>query len=211
MSGIRGEFLAAARVAVELLRAPEVAAAWERPSVLAQFRVSGLAGHLANQVLVLPGLLAAPVPQCETVPVVEHYARASWVDAPVDSEVNVMIREGGEELAAGGPQALAEETAAVLAELADLLPGAPERPVQGPGWGWALTLDELLLTRLMELTVHGDDLAVSVGLPTPEFPAGAVEASIGLLSRLAVRRHGPAAVLRAFTRAERAPERITVF
>ncbi|WP_220182723.1 hypothetical protein [Sphaerisporangium album] len=58
---------------------------------------------------------------------------------------------------------------------------------------------------MMELAVHSDDLAVSVGVPTPPLDPGAVDTVIGLLSRLAVRRHGPVNVLRALSRAERAP------
>jgi hypothetical protein len=32
---------------------------------------------------------------------------------------------------------------------------------------WGLTVDDSLLTRVMELIVHTDDLAVSLGVPTP--------------------------------------------
>ncbi|WP_316525683.1 hypothetical protein [Kitasatospora brasiliensis] len=80
-----------------------------------------------------------------------------------------------------------------------------------PRGPWSLTLDDLLATRTMELAVHGDDLAVSVGLPSPELPPETAESVIGLLARLAVRRHGQAAVLRALSRAERAPESIAAF
>ncbi|AUG75567.1 hypothetical protein CFP65_0610 [Kitasatospora sp. MMS16-BH015] len=211
MNGIRADYLAAGRVAVALLRAPEVAAAWEGPSALAEFRVSGLAGHLANQVVLVPQLLAGPEPAVERIPLVEHYARASWVEAPLDAEVHVQIRQGGEALAVPGPAALADRTEAVLDELAGLLPELGDRSVQGPGWGWSLALDDLLVTRMMELTVHGDDLAVSVGLPTPEYPAGAVTASVHLLAEVAVRRHGATAVLRTLSRAERASGSIAAF
>ena len=39
-----------------------------------------------------------------------------------------------------------------------------------PWQGWSLTAHDFLVTRLMEIVVHSDDLAASVGLPTPEFP-----------------------------------------
>jgi len=81
--------------------------------------------------------------------------------------------------------------------------------VRIPLWGpWSLRLDDLLITRMMELAVHADDLAVSVGIPTPELPRSAVDTVVDLLSRLAVRRHGATAVLRALSRAERAPATI---
>ena len=44
------------------------------------------------------------------------------------------------------------------------------RLVQVPGAPWLLTLSELLLTRLVEIVVHIDDLAVSAGVPCPELP-----------------------------------------
>jgi hypothetical protein len=74
-----------------------------------------------------------------------------------------------------------------------------------------MRLDDLLVTRMMELAVHADDLAVSVGIETPALPPTSVETVVDLLSRLALRRHGPTAVLRALSRAERAPATITAF
>jgi hypothetical protein len=206
------DFLAAARAAAALLHSPAVSAAWERPSALPEFRVSGLAGHLAYQVLALPEALAGPVPDEPVIPLLGHYDRAAWVGAPLDADINVGLREGGERLAADGPEALADRVDAAVAGLAAVLPAVGDRPVRMPVWGpWSLMLHDLLTTRLMELAVHADDLAVSVGLPTPELPASAVETVVDLLSRLAVRRHGPVAVLRALSRAERAPSSIVAF
>jgi hypothetical protein len=37
---------------------------------------------------------------------------------------------------------------------------------------WFLRFDDFLLTFLVELVVHTDDLAVSVGIPTPDLPGG---------------------------------------
>jgi hypothetical protein len=79
-------------------------------------------------------------------------------------------------------------------------------------WGpWALMLDDLLITRMLEIAVHGDDLAHSTGLPTPALSADVADTVVVLLSRLAARRHGTTAVLRALSRAERAPTTITAF
>ncbi|MDN3356861.1 hypothetical protein [Actinomadura sp. DC4] len=59
--------------------------------------------------------------------------------------------------------------------------------------------------------MHSDDLAHSVGVLTPELPAEAVETVVDLLSRVALRRHGATNVLRALSRAERAPASISAF
>ncbi|MFJ9694422.1 maleylpyruvate isomerase N-terminal domain-containing protein [Kitasatospora sp. NPDC101183] len=207
MTAAQDDFLAMARTAEQLLHRPEVAAAWQQPSALAEFTVGGLAGHLAYQILCVPPTLVGPLPVEETVPLLGHYQRAKWVGADLDAEINVQLREGGERIAAPGPAALAEQVAAALAELTVALAkedGA--RPVRLPFWSaYTLTIDDLLITRTMELAVHSDDLAVSVGIETPEFPPEATESVVGLLARLAVWRHGPVDVLRALSRAERAP------
>jgi len=61
---------------------------------------------------------------------------------------------------------------------------------------------------MMEPAVHMDDLATSVGIVTPGLPAPAFDPVLVLLTRLAAGRHGQAALLRALTRAERAPAAI---
>jgi hypothetical protein len=208
----RDDFLATARSAAGLLREPAVAAGWGEPSALAEFSVGGLAGHLAYQILAIPEILAQPVPAEQVVPLLEHYARVPWIDAGLDGDINVRIRQGGEQVAAAGPAALADQVDAVIADLTGSLASAPNRPVRIPFWGpWSLRLDDMLITRMMELAVHADDLAVSVNIPTPPLPPPAVDTVVDLLSRLAVRRHGPTPVLRALTRAERAPATIAAF
>lgn len=209
---IRDDFLATARSAAGLLRDPAVAAGWDTPSALPEFGVAGLAGHLAYQVLAVPDFLAGPVPTEETIDILEHYNRVQWIDAELDDEINRRIRDGGYHVAAAGPTHLADRLDAVIAVLTETLPTEPARPVRISLWGpWSLMLDDMLVTRMMELAVHSDDLAVSVNIPTPALPARAVETVVDLLSRLALRRHGPTAVLRALSRAERAPTTITAF
>ena len=89
-------------------------------------------------------------------------------------------------------------------ELARRLPDEdPARLLTVLGGQITISLDEYLKTRLVELLVHVDDLAVSVGLPDPEFPQEAREAVIDVLLGAARRRHGDLAVIRAFTRRER--------
>lgn len=209
MTGTRDDFLSTARSAAGLLRDPAVAAAWSGPSALPEFTVGGLAGHLAYQILAVPPALAESVPREETISLLDHYGRVAWIGAGVDEEINIRIRRGGERVAAEGPEALAAKVDTAIAELAGGLETAADRPVRIPLWGpWSLRLDDLLITRMMELAVHADDLAVSVGIATPELPQSAVDTVVDLLSRLAVRRHGATAVLRALSRAERAPATI---
>lgn len=212
MTRIRDDFLAAGTSAAQLLREPAVLDAWSNLSALAEFSVSGLAGHLAYQVLAIPDIIAAPIPTETVISVMDHYARVEWIDADPQDEISVRIRSGGDLVAADGPAVLADRLDAALEQLGTAFPTTADRPVRISLWGpWSLMLDDMLLTRLMELAVHSDDLAVSVGLPTPELPPSAVETVVGLLTRLSVRRHGATAVLRTLSRAERAPRSITAF
>jgi hypothetical protein len=209
MGQIRTAYLDAARSALALLGDPAVAAAWDAPSALAEFQVSGLAGHLAYQILSAPTVLSAEGPDSRPIALLDHYARAPWVLAGVEAEANVNIRRGSDALAASGIDTLAADVAAVLDQLADVLPKEPaDRVVYLPWTSWSLTLDDFLTTRMMEIAVHSDDLAVSVSLDAPPLPDDVLAPVLGLLSSLAVRRHGQAAVLRALSRAERAPATI---
>lgn len=210
--GHRDAFLEIAELAVRMLDAPEVVGAWDKPSALAEWNVGGLAGHLAAQIFIVRGALGEPAPEAAPLSLLEHYTRVAWVDEPLDGETNTRIRAGGDGLAADGAAALAAGVRAAVAELRAELPRTPgDRAVLLRHTGWILTLDDLLLTRMMELAVHMDDLAVSAGITAPEIPQAALEPVLTLLTNLAVRRHGQAAVLRALTRAERSPAAINAF
>jgi hypothetical protein len=210
MTPIRELYLQAAAVTAEMLATPEVAEHWDEPSALAEFSVRGLAGHLAGQVFFLPAMLAEPVPAEPVISLPEYYARVSWIGSDVDTPFNQSIRAGGEQEAADGPASLAARVAACVAELRALLPTVPNRPVRRPTWGpWSISFDSFVTSRLLELVVHVDDLAYSTGSVTPDFPPQAVETVVDLLTRIALRRHGAPAVLRALSRAERAPDSIS--
>lgn len=209
-------YLGAAEQAAALLEAPEVATAWEQPSVLAKMTVGGLAGHLAYQILSVssalqvcdPTLQESP-PQEPPIPLLKHYARAAWIDAPLDGEVNTGIRAKGEGIASQGASWLAElARTSFVEQRAKLAKCSGDQAVFMPQTGWALRLDDFLVTRMLELAVHMDDLAVSVGLTVQELPEEAFDLVLVLLAQLAARRHGQAALLRALTRVERAPAAI---
>jgi len=212
MDGIRADFLAVSRIAAELLHEPRLAAMWGEPSALAEFSVGGLAGHLAYQVLAIPQIVREPIPTEPTIALLDHYARVQWIDAELDDEISVRIRAGGDQLAADGPEALAGRLDAAIQQLESDLSTTPDRAVRISLWGpWSLMLDDMLVTRMMELAVHSDDLAVSLGVPTPAFPDRALQVVVDLLTRLALRRHGQTSVLRALSRSERSPASIAAF
>ena len=99
-----------------------------------------------------------------------------------------------------------------LGRLPDVLAAVgPDRAVLIPWQGWSLTVHDWLVTRKMEIVVHSDDLAASIGVPTPEFPEDVLAPVLGLLTGVAVRRHGQAAVVRALSRPQRAPASVSAF
>jgi Mycothiol maleylpyruvate isomerase N-terminal domain len=212
MTATAQRYIAAATVATGLLAEPAVAAAWDAPSALARMSVGALAGHLARQVFHVEALVARDPGEERPISLLEHYARAAWIDADLDAAANADVRRDAAAEAAAGPAALALAAAQALGRLRGSLPGEPpDRMVLVPWGPWTLTLGDLLTTRLVEITVHCDDLACSVGLPTPVLPGDVTDVVVGLLARLAARRHGATAVVRALSRAERAPATITAF
>jgi mycothiol maleylpyruvate isomerase-like protein len=205
-------YLEAADSVLLLLSRPEVTAAWSSPSALPEWSVGGLAGHLAGQLTTPVRLLATPYADEELIPLHEHYLRAAWVSSTVNDDVNVSIRQGGAAAAADGPEALISTAADAVTHLRGALLDQPsDRRVAIPWQGWALTLDDFLVTRMMEIAVHSDDLAVSVGVTAPPLSQHVLRPVLALLTDLAVRRHGQSAVIRALTRRERAPESVVAF
>lgn len=205
-------FVDAARTATALVLDPQVEQRWREPSALAQMSVGALTSHLVAQVVSTAAGLFDPSATSTEQPVglLDHYERAAWVGADIDDEANVSIREGAERTAADGYAGTRARLERACHQL-DPWPAKAPAVVRMPWWGWSLTLDDFLLTRMMELMVHADDLAVSLGVPTPEFPRSVTRPVFMLLTALAERKHGQTAVVRALTRAERAPGSITVF
>ena len=108
--------------------------------------------------------------------------------------------------------------AAVTTELDRLLAALSERLVAERGDRRVamldritMRLDDYLVTRIVELTVHADDLSTSVGL-APTLPPAALASAVQALVDIARVRHGDLAVLRALSRRERqTPEILCVF
>ncbi|MET7707500.1 maleylpyruvate isomerase N-terminal domain-containing protein [Micromonospora sp. NPDC005413] len=199
-------FPVAASIALDLIRRSEVSEQWSRPSVLPHLSVGGLACHLGRQAVRVAELLPMPT----DLPLLEsadgHYERAAWVTEGAPDEASVA--SGSDEAdAARGPADLHARSAAALEEVGHLLSrGAARDVVPIPWQGWSLRRSEFLLTRQLEIVVHSDDLAVSVGVPTPAFPADVFDPVRDLLVRLAVRRHGQSALISALSRSERAQD-----
>ncbi|MFC8190704.1 maleylpyruvate isomerase N-terminal domain-containing protein [Cellulomonas sp. NPDC057328] len=208
----RSAVVAATHEVAALVARPEVVDSWDAESSCAGMSVGALAHHLALQPRRVVEVLTAPAPAPDAplVTVDAHYGNAVWIQEDLDGPSNVGVRTRSQEAAAEGPAAVDGMLAATLAGLDAALAGAA-RTVLVPWTGAAMATDDFLVTRLLEMVVHADDLASSVDLPTPELPAGAVVPVLHTLTDLAVRRHGQAALVRTLSRPQRAPADVSAF
>jgi Mycothiol maleylpyruvate isomerase N-terminal domain len=206
----RRRFAQAVEVAAALVLRPEVTSRWSLESACADMTVGALARHVVSQWFHAERLLRAPA-GTEPISAVEHYLRAAWVSAGHDDEANAEIRKGSEELAGEGPESMRTLVDDLRPRLAEVLASGRTGPVLVPWQGWSLSEADFLLTRMMELVVHCDDLATSIEVPPPEFPDDVVLPVLDLLTRVAYLRHGQTALVRVLTRPQRAPGVVSAF
>ena len=206
-------FVTTARTVADQLTSDGVRERWDDESSCAGMTVGGLAFHLAAQAGRSAEILSTPdADPSDVIAIEEHYRRAAWANTGLDDEANVGIRTSADEEADAGFDALCAKVAADLDALPEVLgTRSADDPVLIPWQGWALTAHDFLVTRLMEMLVHSDDLAASLDEPTPQFPDEAVRLVLGLLSSVAVERHGQTAVVRALSRPQRAPDSVSAF
>ncbi len=201
MPSIRDLYVETADRAADLIADPATDARWGRPSVLARMSVGDLAGHLARSILQVEWYLDAPHRDETPVDAARYFIREGD-PADLDSAHNQGIRERSTEVARQGHGELVSSTRATLDRLRDRLPAEPEGRLL-EALGWVLPLDEYLKTRLVEITVHFDDLRLSTGVTEGPLPAEAIRVAVETLLDVARRRHGMAAVLTALARRER--------
>ena len=202
-SGVRCAFLDTTGVSLDLLRRDEIARAWDGPSALRHWAVSGLAGHLVRGTTSVEAYLDRSTDVTEEPVTAAGYYAAAVDSADLDSELHQAIRRRGDDMAAGGHQALVEDLAQANARLQLRLESEPANRKLRAHKGIPLLLDDYLITRVVELTTHIDDLAVSARISTPPISAHATTLAIGCLIEVARLRAGDVAVLRALTRRER--------
>jgi hypothetical protein len=200
----RALFLGSCEVAGGMLARPELTARWDAQSALPFLSVAALAGHLARAVHTVGTYLDAPPPSRDVSDgLVSASAYFVPIDSDLDSPLNVGVRQRAEEAAADGAGAVAAAFADALSRLRHRLPAEPaDRLIRALG-DRVILLDDYLIVRMVELTVHSDDLAASVGIELPQFPEPVLELVIETLVGTAVMRHGDWAVLRSLTRRER--------
>lgn len=206
---IRDMFLHTAELAEVLIASRKVTQWWDDPSALESYTVAGLAGHLARAILTVARYLDEAPPDLDAPPIdaTGYFVQALSDHDPVASDIHARVRKRGGQEAAHGKQALVDRLHANRLDLAECLPAlAPDHRV-GVFGGASMLLDDYLKTRLVELVVHIDDLAVSVD-DDVAVSAEALETVAAVLAGVAVRRVGGLPTIRSLARRERHPNAI---
>lgn len=203
MNETRRAFLKALDAARPIVASADVARHWDEQSLLEEFSIRGLAGHLVRAAGSVDAYLERPEPVRERpISAAAYYAEVldtSDISAPLHTEV----RERGEDEAREGHQALVRKFDDVAARLGERLKEESAERLVRVFKDLVLRLDDYLVTRIVELTVHTDDLALSVGRQPPALPPECLDLAITNLVGVARHRHGDLAVLRALSRRER--------
>lgn len=201
-------YVAVAVAAEETIASTAVTASWDEPSALDGYTIGGLAGHLARAILTVERYLDRPAPEFTTTDAAGYFAHVLADHDPVTSELHRSVRQRSVDESRDGPAALLARVRDARRSLEPRLAAAGDQPIAVLG-DLVLPLGEYLQTRIVELVVHLDDLAVSVGRPGPVgIPPGAYDVVAAVLARVAVRRVGPLPTIRSLARAERHPDAV---
>ena len=205
MNQTRTAYIESAEVATRLVALPEVATRWDDPGESEGMTVGGIAVHLVGSgiEMLVPYLDGEDPTGTRTLDPSRYYSGQSL---DLGHEGHQDVREKATAGSRRGAASVASDSATAVAGLAKRLAQESEgRRVVVLG-KFEMTLDGFLITRLVELLAHTDDLAASAGVPTPDLPPDAVKLVTSCLTDVARRRHGDLAVLRTLARRERSIE-----
>jgi hypothetical protein len=197
-----------------ILGRDELAAVWGEPSVVAHYSIGGLAAHAVHGVVWLEQLLTDAEPVgLRPVSVGEFFGLNRAPDAvdgdgleAAEDAFSASLRAAAEGFARTGTRLVRAALTTSRDHLVGLLDEATATRAIAVirVSGAQVPLCDYLRTRVLELVVHGDDLACSVpDLFAPEPPARSLQVSLAVCLELAQARVGGLASLRSFTRSER--------
>ena len=203
-------FRAAAEAFGEIVARPEVGKAWEQPSALEGYSVGAIVAHVNAAIgWLLPLLDAPPQPDLRPTPRDElfHFVHGLKIDPEGAGRhpIHDVLRDQFERTAGRGWESNRDKFRGLVERLTARLEGeSGDRLLDlRPTVPLVVRLGDWLPTRVLELVVHGDDLASSVGIDAP-LPESAATVTIDVMLTIARAVHGDLAVVRALARRERA-------
>jgi hypothetical protein len=183
-----------------VLASDAVAEAWEADSILPEMLVGDVAGHLVAVLIMFDRCYDAPTPPgVSPVEPVGGHASIRLADASdLERPPFRTPRDGGRRVGARGHAAAVERFDGLLSRVdARLRDDGPSRPILVGDETTPMTLRAFTTTRIVELVVHADDLAESVGAAIPPPSADASTIVIDHFVSSVRQRIGDAATIRA--------------
>jgi hypothetical protein len=205
---VRALVVQAVEAAAELIGSDAVARRWSEPSALDGMTVGALCAHLVRAAgSVLAYLDRTPQPQAPPQPE-SLLTPVSYFHAAIDSPIHGRIKEVSADEASIGAREMAERCHQLVVNLRARLEQEPRDRVLNALGGRPLSLDDFCRTRLIEVLLHLDDLASSVGVARPAVHPDGPAIVIGILVDIARDRFGDWEVINALAREERRTERV---
>ncbi len=204
---VRDVYLSTAGIARALIASPTVGVRWDEPGALERMTVGAVAAHLARAVITVRDYMAMPLPDPAPAPIDAntYFALGTPLTTDLDDDLNTRIRSRADDAAAQGHDAVVRSLDDAIVSVTATLRAAPADANVAVFGSAVMRVDDYLVTRLVELAVHLDDLAVSIGVDTPAIDPRAIDLVTACFVGVARIRHGDLAVLRAFARRERVP------
>ena len=198
---VRGLVIEAVEAAAAMIGRDEVAARWDEPSALAGMTVGALCAHLVRAAGAVLAYLDRTDPTAR--PDGALLTPVTYFHAAIDSPIHERIKEVSATEATAGPARWRPRCAEVAASMRIRFAEEPTDRLVAALGGRMLSLDDFCRTRLIEVLVHLDDLAASVGVPCPDTSEEGRAIVIDILIGIARMQHGDWAVLHALARDER--------
>ena len=201
---VRALVVEAVTQSAELIATPSTAELWDQPSALEGMTVGALCAHLVRAAGATIAYLDRTPP--DRRPDGDLLTAVTYFHAAVDSPVHDQIKDVSAAESAIGHQATVDKCRQLAADLETRLADEPDDRLVAALGGRLLTLDDFCRTRLIEVLLHLDDLAISTGQTRPTNDPLGPAIVIEICMDIARNRNGDWNVLYALTRAERSSD-----
>jgi hypothetical protein len=198
---VRALVVEAVEAAADLMSRTSVRDQWNEPSALDGMAVGALSAHLVRAAGATLAYLDRTDPSAQ--PDGELLTPVSYFHAAVDSPIHEQIKDVSASESAIGHEATVAKVRQLATDMKARLDTEPSDRLVGALGGRMLTLNDFCRTRLIEVLLHLDDLAVSVGEPRPETDPEGPAIVIDIIANIARNNHGDWPVLYALARSER--------